>query len=122
MKRQRVKLLKQMKEDADQFRKWKAVKDKEVLQLKAKDRKRQFEMVKREAENANQLSVLRRKASEVRSSPCQGRAQNLGRDKVMVTFEVKVITSSWSYTESCARSRLVHYQWSNSRRYYKNLF
>ena len=36
MKLQRVKLMKQMKEDAMNYQKWKQQKDKEVLQLKAK--------------------------------------------------------------------------------------
>ena len=36
MKRQRVKLMKHMKEDSDNFRRWKLTKEKEVAQLKAK--------------------------------------------------------------------------------------
>lgn len=36
LKQQRVKLMKQMKEDADQWRKWRQQKDKEVLQLQQK--------------------------------------------------------------------------------------
>merc|ERR1712226_423268 len=41
MKQQKVKLMKQMKEDGDAFRRFKQAKDKEVTQLKAKDRKRE---------------------------------------------------------------------------------
>jgi kinesin family protein 4/21/27 len=36
MKQQRVKLMKQMKEDADEFRRWKMKKEKEVMQLQQK--------------------------------------------------------------------------------------
>lgn len=36
IKQQRVKLMRQIKEDNDNFRKWKQEKDKEVTQLKAK--------------------------------------------------------------------------------------
>ena len=38
MKQKRIKLIKQMKEEADNFRKYKQAKDKEVMQLKAKVR------------------------------------------------------------------------------------
>ena len=36
MKVQRVKLMKSLKEDGENFRKWKQQKDKELIQLKAK--------------------------------------------------------------------------------------
>ena len=36
MKQKRIKLIKQMKEEADNFRKYKQAKEKEVMQLKAK--------------------------------------------------------------------------------------
>ena len=39
MKYQRVKLMKQIKEDAENFRKMQKQKDKEIMQLKAKVRK-----------------------------------------------------------------------------------
>lgn len=41
MKNQKVQLMRQMKEDAEKFRQWKQQKDKEVIQLKEQDRKRQ---------------------------------------------------------------------------------
>lgn len=41
MKQQRVKLLKQIKEESEKFRRWKMDQDKKVLQLKARDRKMQ---------------------------------------------------------------------------------
>ncbi|XP_026578980.1 chromosome-associated kinesin KIF4-like [Pseudonaja textilis] len=39
MKNQWVQLIREMKEDAEKFRQWKQQKDKEVIQLKAQDRK-----------------------------------------------------------------------------------
>ncbi|KAL0994127.1 hypothetical protein UPYG_G00118050 [Umbra pygmaea] len=64
MKSQRVQLMRQMKEDSEKFRLWKTKKDKEVLQLKEKDRKRQFQMVKLESDFQKQANVLRRKTEE----------------------------------------------------------
>lgn len=64
LKQQRVKLMKQMKEDADQWRKWRQQKDKEVLQLQQKDRKRQFEIQKLQRENQRTQNVLQRKSEE----------------------------------------------------------
>ncbi|KAG7321201.1 hypothetical protein KOW79_015616 [Hemibagrus wyckioides] len=64
MKAQRVQLMRQMKEDSEKFRVWKMKKDKEVLQLKEKDRKRQYEMLKLERDFQKQANVLRRKTEE----------------------------------------------------------
>ncbi|XP_041051812.1 kinesin family member 4 isoform X2 [Carcharodon carcharias] len=64
LKYQRVQLMRQMKEEAEKSRKWKAEKDKEVLQLKEKDRKRQYELLKLERNYKQQANVLRRKTEE----------------------------------------------------------
>ncbi|XP_066502729.1 kinesin family member 4 [Hoplias malabaricus] len=64
MKAQRVQLMRQMKEDSEKFRQWKQKKDKEVMQLKEKDRKRQYEMLKLERDFQKQANVLRRKTEE----------------------------------------------------------
>ncbi|KAM3868664.1 kinesin family member 4 [Diretmus argenteus] len=64
MKGQRVQLMRQMKEDADKFRNWKSQKDREVLQLKEKDRKRNYELMKLERDFQKQANVLRRKTEE----------------------------------------------------------
>ncbi|XP_042329355.1 chromosome-associated kinesin KIF4A isoform X2 [Sceloporus undulatus] len=64
MKSQRVQLIRQMKEDAEKFRQWKQQKDKEVIQLKERDRKRQYELIKLEQDFQKQANVLRRKAEE----------------------------------------------------------
>ncbi|NXS22969.1 KIF4 protein, partial [Mystacornis crossleyi] len=64
MKQQRVRLMRQMKEDTEKFRQWKQQKDKEVIQLKEKDRKRQYELLKLERDFQKQANVLRRKTEE----------------------------------------------------------
>ncbi|XP_027692622.1 chromosome-associated kinesin KIF4A [Vombatus ursinus] len=64
MKSQRVQLMRQMKEDAEKFRHWKQQKDKEVIQLKERDRKRQYELLKLEKDFRKQSNVLRRKTEE----------------------------------------------------------
>ncbi|KAJ8028309.1 Chromosome-associated kinesin KIF4 [Holothuria leucospilota] len=64
MKQARVKLMRQIKEDAEKTRQWKMAKDKEVLQLKAKDRKRQCDITKMERKYEKQQNVLRRKMEE----------------------------------------------------------
>ncbi|XP_033098919.1 chromosome-associated kinesin KIF4-like [Anneissia japonica] len=64
MKQARVKLMRQMKDDSEKVRVWKAAKNKEVLQLKAQDRKRQCEYAKLERVHTKQQHVLRRKMEE----------------------------------------------------------
>ncbi|XP_010342895.3 chromosome-associated kinesin KIF4B [Saimiri boliviensis] len=64
MKKQRVQFMRQMKEDAEKFRQWKQKKDKEVIQLKERDRKRQYELLKLERNFKKQSNVLRRKTEE----------------------------------------------------------
>ncbi|XP_074134261.1 chromosome-associated kinesin KIF4A isoform X2 [Sminthopsis crassicaudata] len=64
MKNQRVQLMRQMKEDAEKFRQWKQQKDKEVIQLKKRDCKRQYELLKLEKDFQEQSNVLRRKTEE----------------------------------------------------------
>lgn len=64
MKTQRTQLMRQMREDSEKFRNWKSKKDREVLQLKEKDRKRQYELIKLERDYQKQANVLRRKTEE----------------------------------------------------------
>ncbi|XP_066288584.1 chromosome-associated kinesin KIF4A-like [Branchiostoma lanceolatum] len=64
IKQQRVKLMKQLKEEAEKFRRWRQEKEKEVIQLKQKDRKRQFKLVKLERDYEKSQNVLRRKTEE----------------------------------------------------------
>ncbi|XP_052792482.1 chromosome-associated kinesin KIF4-like [Mya arenaria] len=64
LKQARVKLMKQMKEDSDSWRKFRQQKDKEVLQLQQKDRKRQFEIQNLQRENQRTQTILHRKSEE----------------------------------------------------------
>ncbi|XP_059207537.1 kinesin family member 4 [Centropristis striata] len=64
MKTQRTQLMRQMRDDSEKFRQWKSKKDREVLQLKEKDRKRQYELLKLERDFEKQANVLRRKTEE----------------------------------------------------------
>ncbi|KAM4547128.1 kinesin family member 4 [Fundulus diaphanus] len=64
MKTQRTQLMRQMREDAEKYRLWKNKKDREVLQLKEKDRKRQYELLKLERDFQKQANILRRKTEE----------------------------------------------------------
>ncbi|XP_069841963.1 chromosome-associated kinesin KIF4A [Dendropsophus ebraccatus] len=68
MKSQRVQLMRQMKEDAEKFRSFKQQKTKEVIQLKERDRKRQYELLKLERDFQKQANVLRRKTEEAATS------------------------------------------------------
>ncbi|XP_076066005.1 kinesin-like protein 3A [Oratosquilla oratoria] len=64
MKAARVKLIRQMKEDNEKFRVWKAQKDREVAKLKQEDRKKQYQIVKMERLHTKQQNVLKRKMEE----------------------------------------------------------
>ncbi|XP_057677097.1 kinesin family member 4 [Corythoichthys intestinalis] len=64
MKCQRTQLMRQMRDDSEKFRLWKSKKDREVLQLKEKDRKRQYELIKLERNFQAQANVLRHKTNE----------------------------------------------------------
>ncbi|XP_047463966.1 kinesin family member 4 [Mugil cephalus] len=64
MKTQRTQLMRQMRDDSEKYRHWKSKKDREVLQLKEKDRKRQYELLKLERDFEKQANVLRRKTEE----------------------------------------------------------
>ncbi|KAF2355275.1 Kinesin motor domain, partial [Trinorchestia longiramus] len=64
MKQARVKLIRQMKEDNDRFKKAQQLKNKEIEKLKMQERKKDFKMVKMERMNKMQQNVLRRKIEE----------------------------------------------------------
>ncbi|KAK3592334.1 hypothetical protein CHS0354_022579 [Potamilus streckersoni] len=64
LKQHRVRLMKQMKEESDAFRKLKQEKDKEVMQLQQKDRKRQVEISKLQRENQKTQNILKLKSEE----------------------------------------------------------
>ncbi|KAH8420065.1 hypothetical protein KR009_005470 [Drosophila setifemur] len=64
MKESKVKLIRTMRGETEKFRQWKMVREKELTQLKSKDRKLQSEMVRQETLHAKQRQVLKRKCEE----------------------------------------------------------
>ncbi|XP_052859823.1 chromosome-associated kinesin KIF4A-like [Anopheles cruzii] len=64
MKGTRVKLLKSMRAESENFRKWRLTHEKEICQLKAKDRKRQNELQSMETMHEKQQKIMKRKLDE----------------------------------------------------------
>ncbi|KMQ85555.1 chromosome-associated kinesin kif4 [Lasius niger] len=64
LKETRIKLIKQMRNDANNFTKWKQSKEKEINRLKAQDRKRDCEMVRIKIQANKQENVYKRKMEE----------------------------------------------------------
>ncbi|KAL6633563.1 hypothetical protein ACP70R_026234 [Stipagrostis hirtigluma subsp. patula] len=64
IKHQKVQLQQKMKQESEQFRSWKAAREKEVLQLKKEGRRNEYEMHKLLALNQRQKMVLQRKTEE----------------------------------------------------------
>ncbi|KAM1262159.1 hypothetical protein ACFX13_028023 [Malus domestica] len=68
IKSQKVQLQHKIKQEAEQFRQWKASREKELLQLKKEGRKNEYERHKLEALNQRQKMVLQRKTEEAATS------------------------------------------------------
>ncbi|KAG2653941.1 hypothetical protein PVAP13_1NG414100 [Panicum virgatum] len=64
IKSQKVQLQQKIKHESEQFRSWKAAREKEVLQLKKEGRRNEYEMHKLLALNQRQKMVLQRKTEE----------------------------------------------------------
>ncbi|XP_005097334.1 chromosome-associated kinesin KIF4A isoform X2 [Aplysia californica] len=64
LKQNRVRLMKQMKEEMANFQKWKREKDKEVMKLQQKDRKRDVEVQRLKKDFEKQQAVQKRKTAE----------------------------------------------------------
>ncbi|KAJ7942434.1 Kinesin-like protein [Quillaja saponaria] len=64
IKAQKVQLQHKMKQEAEQFRQWKASREKELLQLRKEGRRNEYERHKLEALNQRQKMVLHRKTEE----------------------------------------------------------
>lgn len=64
MKQTKVKLIKKMKSESDEFRLWKAQREKEIVQLRTKERKLESEAVKKDLLHEKQRIVLQRKFEE----------------------------------------------------------
>ena len=65
IKAAKVKLVKQMKEEADKVRQWKQTKEKEVIQLKQADRKKAAAMSKMSVQHERKQNVMKRRMDEV---------------------------------------------------------
>ncbi|XP_033239085.1 chromosome-associated kinesin KIF4-like [Drosophila pseudoobscura] len=64
MKESKVKLIRTMRGESEKFRQWRTVREKELTQLKSKDRKMQSEMVRQQTLHTKQRQVLKRKCEE----------------------------------------------------------
>ncbi|XP_073833620.1 kinesin-like protein 3A [Musca autumnalis] len=64
MKESKVKLIRTMRQEAENFRQFKMNREKELIQLRNKDRKMQNEMARKEALHNKQRNVLKRKCEE----------------------------------------------------------
>lgn len=64
LKETRVKLIRQMRVDANNFTKWKQSKEKEINKLKSQDRKRANEIVRMKIAHNKQENVFKRKMEE----------------------------------------------------------
>lgn len=64
LKEIKVKLIRQMRNDANNFTKWKQSREKEINRLKTQDRKRANEMVRLKIQHNKQETVFKRKMEE----------------------------------------------------------
>lgn len=64
MKQAKVKLIKKMKSESDEFRQWKAQREKEIVQMRTKERKLESDAVKKDLLHEKQRIVLQRKFEE----------------------------------------------------------
>ena len=64
MKQAKVKLIRQMRSENERFRSWKQEREKELIQLRIQDRRRQNEMARMDRLHTKQQNVLKRKVEE----------------------------------------------------------
>ncbi|XP_067640419.1 chromosome-associated kinesin KIF4A [Eurosta solidaginis] len=67
MKESKVKLIRAMRQESENFRQWKLSREKELIQLRTKDRKMKNEMARKEALHSKQRNVLKRKCEEAQA-------------------------------------------------------
>lgn len=67
MKTQKVKLMRQIKEEKDNYRKWKQEKTKSLMQMKRENQKLYLETVNLKKENTKKNNILRRKIEELQA-------------------------------------------------------
>lgn len=65
MKQAKVKLIKDMRTEAERFRTWKLQRERELQKLKKHDRQMQSQIAKMETMHSRQQNVLKRKMEEV---------------------------------------------------------
>lgn len=68
MKQWKVRLIRKMKSESEEFRQWRMLREKELVQLRAKDRKMQTEVARKDALHEKQRNVLKRKVEEATSA------------------------------------------------------
>ena len=120
VKAAKVKLIKQMKEDADKVRVWKTQKEREVASLKQTERKQQVKIAKMESLHTKRQNVLQRKMEEAQvakkrleeiihkqktskaklSAGKQGLAGAAERIRDMVNQELDIVASIKDATQS----------------------
>lgn len=111
MKQMKVKLIRKMKSESEEFRQWRLVREKELTQLRAKDRKMQSDVAKKDMLHEKQRNVLKRKVEEANAAakrykeallkqkikkaakPNCGTAGNLNRSASWINDDIEVITS-----------------------------
>ncbi|XP_037030847.1 chromosome-associated kinesin KIF4 isoform X2 [Bradysia coprophila] len=64
IKSQKVQLIRNMKTESERFRQWKLQREKELTQLKAKDRKLETEMARKDLLHDKQKNILKRRVDE----------------------------------------------------------
>lgn len=64
MKTSKVKLIRQMRLESDQFRQWRLSKEREITKMKQVDQKRKLEFIRKESMHQKQQNVLRRKMED----------------------------------------------------------
>lgn len=107
MKQLKVKLIRKMKSESEEFRQWRLVREKELVQLRAKDRKMQTEAAKKDMLHEKQRNVLKRKVEEANAnnkrlkdalqkqqkSQKTKKVPGLNRSASWINEEIEVITS-----------------------------
>merc|ERR1719461_3490 len=68
MKQTKVKLIKQMKEESEKGRQWKAAKEKEVYKLKQQEKKAQVKMSAMSLQHERRENVMKRKVEEANAT------------------------------------------------------
>ena len=95
MKQARVKLIKQMKEESERARQWKAAKEKEVYKLKQQEKKAQVKMSAMSLQHERRENVMKRKVEEANATSkrlkeamakkAEGRKMKESRDPNLLT-------------------------------------